>query len=102
MVVAQTGERDVYRMVDLWKPAADVVTPGSAPPPVVPTSFGAVAMMICYDVEFPEWVMLPALAGADVLAVQTNWPAEPVPPGEHPILTSNVQVAAFANRMFIA
>ena len=59
-------------------------------------------MMICYDVEFPEWVRLPALAGADLLAVPTNWPAEPIPAGERPMVTANVQVAAFANRMFIA
>ncbi len=59
-------------------------------------------MMICYDVEFPEWVRLPALAGAEVLAVPTNWPADTVPAGERPIVTTNVQVAAFANRMFIA
>jgi predicted amidohydrolase len=68
----------------------------------VTTEFGAIAMMICYDVEFPEWVRLPALAGADLLAVPTNWPAEPVPPGERPMVVTNVQAAAFANRMFIA
>jgi predicted amidohydrolase len=60
--------------------------------------------MICYDVEFPEWVRLPALAGADLLAVPTNWPADPVPPppGERPNVVTNVQAAAYANRMFIA
>jgi predicted amidohydrolase len=69
---------------------------------VVATEFGRIAMMICYDVEFPEWVRLPALAGADLLAVPTNWPAEPVPPGERPMVVANVQAAAYANRMFIA
>ena len=44
----------------------------------------------------------PALAGADLLAVPTNWPAEPVPPGERPMVVANVQAAAFANRMFVA
>jgi 5-aminopentanamidase len=102
MLVDPAGVRAVYRKAHLWDAEVDFFTPGSAPPPVVPTSYGAIAMMICYDVEFPEWVRLPALAGADVLAVPTNWPAEPVPPGERPIVTSNVQVAAFANRMFIA
>jgi 5-aminopentanamidase len=69
---------------------------------VVDTEFGRVAVMICYDAEFPEWVRLPALAGADLLAVPTNWPAEPVPPGERPMVVANVQAAAFANRMFVA
>jgi len=34
--------------------------------------------------------------------VPTNWPAEPVPPGERPMVVANVQAQAFANRMFIA
>jgi predicted amidohydrolase len=96
------GVRAVYRKVHLWDAESDFFVPGSAPPPVVPTEFGAIAVMVCYDVEFPEWVRLPALAGADLLAVPTNWPAEPVPPGERPMVVANVQAAAFANRMFVA
>lgn len=102
MLVDSSGPRAVYRKVHLWHAEADFFTPGSAEPPVVDTKFGRVAMMICYDVEFPEWVRLPALAGAELLAVPTNWPAEGVPAGERPIVTVNVQVAAFANRMFVA
>jgi predicted amidohydrolase len=96
------GVRAVYRKVHLWDAESDFFVPGSAPSPVVATEFGAIAVMICYDVEFPEWVRRPALAGADLLAVPTNWPAEPVPPGERPMVVANVQAAAFANRMFIA
>jgi 5-aminopentanamidase len=96
------GVRAVYRKAHLWDAESDFFVPGSAPPPVVTTEFGAIALMICYDVEFPEWVRRPALAGADLLAVPTNWPAEPVPPGERPNVVTNVQAAAFANRMFIA
>jgi predicted amidohydrolase len=96
------GVRAVYRKAHLWDAESDFFVPGAAPPPVVATEFGRIAMMICYDVEFPEWVRLPALAGADLLAVPTNWPAEPVPPGERPMVVANVQAAAYANRMFIA
>jgi predicted amidohydrolase len=96
------GVRSVYRKVHLWDAESDFFATGSAPPPVVDTQYGRIAMMICYDVEFPEWVRQPALAGADLLAVPTNWPAEPVPPGERPIVVANVQAAAFANHMFIA
>ena len=102
MLVDSDGVQAVYRKAHLWDAEADVFTPGSQPPPVVKTTFGTISMMICYDVEFPEWVRLPALAGAELLAVPTNWPAEQVPAGERPIVTTNVQVAAFANRMFIA
>jgi predicted amidohydrolase len=102
MLVDPAGVRAVYRKAHLWDAEADFFTPGDRPPPVVGTSYGSIAMMICYDVEFPEWVRLPALGGADLLAVPTNWPAEAVPAGERPIVTANVQVAAFANRMFVA
>jgi 5-aminopentanamidase len=96
------GPRAVYRKAHLWDAESDFFTPGTQPPPVVDTAFGKIGMMICYDVEFPEWVRHPALAGADLLAVPTNWPAEPVPPGERPNVVVNVQGAAFANRMFVA
>jgi 5-aminopentanamidase len=96
------GVRAVYRKAHLWDAESDFFVPGSAPPPVVDTQYGRIAMMICYDVEFPEWVRQPALAGADLLAVPTNWPAEPVPPGERPMVVANVQTAAYANHMFIA
>lgn len=102
MLVDDSGLRAVYRKAHLWHAEADFFIPGAEEPPVVDTKFGRVAMMICYDVEFPEWVRLPALAGAELLAVPTNWPAERVPAGERPMVTVNVQVAAFANRMFVA
>lgn len=102
MLVDPSGVRAVYRKAHLWDAEADVFTPGEHAPPVVETGYGRIAVMICYDVEFPEWVRLPALAGAELLAVPTNWPAEPVPAGERSILTANIQVAAFANRMFVA
>src|SRR5215472_2099994 len=62
------GIRAVYRKAHLWDAEADFFAPGDAPPPVVATRFGRIAMMICYDAEFPEWVRRPALAGADLLA----------------------------------
>jgi predicted amidohydrolase len=102
VLVDAGGMRAVYRKAHLWDAESDFFVPGTEPPPVVDTEFGRIAMMVCYDVEFPEWVRLPALAGADLLAVPTNWPAEPVPPGERPMVVANVQAAAFANRMFIA
>jgi 5-aminopentanamidase len=102
MLVDASGVREVYRKAHLWDAEVDFFVPGDQPPPVIDTRFGRLSMMICYDVEFPEWVRLPALAGAELLAVPTNWPSEPKPAGERPIVTVNVQVASFANRMFIA
>jgi len=96
------GLRAVYRKVHLWDAEQDVFVPGESPAPVVDTAIGRVAMMVCYDLEFPEWVRSVGLAGADVLAVSTNWPASPVPEGERPVLVAHAQVAAASNRMFVA
>jgi len=79
-----------------------VFTPGDAPPPVVSLPFGRAGLMICYDLEFPEWVRLAALGGADLLAAPVNWPAMPVPAGERPCDVIRVQADACVNGMFIA
>ena len=102
LLVGPDGARAVYRKAHLWDAEADFFVPGDADPPVVDTAYGRIGVVICYDAEFPEWVRRPALAGADLLAVPTNWPAEPVPGGERPMVVVNVQAAAFANRMFVA
>ena len=96
------GTRAIYRKAHLWDAEQDVFTPGDHEPPVVDTAYGRIGVMVCYDAEFPEWVRKPALAGADLLAVPTNWPAEPRPAGERPMVVLNVQAAASANRIFIA
>jgi predicted amidohydrolase len=64
--------------------------------------FGRAALMICYDLEFPEWVRLAALAGADLVAAPVNWPAMPVPAGERPCDVVRVQAGACVNGVFIA
>jgi predicted amidohydrolase len=101
-IIDPGGTRAVYRKAHLWDAEQDVFTPGDREPPVVDTACGRIGVMVCYDAEFPEWIRKPALAGADLLAVPTNWPAEPRPAGERPMVVLNVQAAASANRIFIA
>jgi len=101
-VVAGDEILAVYRKVHLWDAEKLVFTPGDGPPPVVGLPFGRVALMICYDLEFPEWVRLAALGGADLVAAPVNWPAMPVPAGERPADVVRVQAEAGMNRVFIA
>ncbi|HEY6311327.1 MAG TPA: nitrilase-related carbon-nitrogen hydrolase [Streptosporangiaceae bacterium] len=96
------GLRCVYRKAHLWDKERLWFSPGSTAPPVVPTQFGRIAVMICYDLEFPEWVRLPALDGAQLLCAPVNWPAFPRPDGERPAEIVRVQADAAVNRMFIA
>jgi predicted amidohydrolase len=101
MIDAQ-GLRAVYRKAHLWDAEKDIFSPGNDAPPVIDTVHGRIGMLICYDLEFPEWVRLPALAGADLLCAPVNWPDGPRPPTERPAEVVRVQANASINRMFIA
>jgi predicted amidohydrolase len=102
VLVDPAGPRAVYRKAHLWGDEPDHFVPGQDPPPVIGTAIGRVGLLICYDAEFPEWVRLAALKGADILAIPANWPAGPSPVGERNVLVVNVQAAAYANRVFVA
>lgn len=100
VIVDRTGVRAVYRKVHLWHDEADSFLPGDQAPPVVETAAGRIATMVCYDLEFPEWVRVAALAGADVLAVPTNWPLEPSA-APFPLEVVRAQAGASINRMAV-
>ncbi len=103
-VVDASGTRAVYRKAHLWNAEKEIFTPGDGAPPVVELPFGNVGLMICYDLEFPEWVRLAALRGADIMAARVNWPAAaaPAPPGERPAEVVSAQAAASVNGVFVA
>lgn len=97
------GVRAVYRKTHLWDRETLFFTPGDHLPPVVDTPHGRIGVLICYDLEFPEMPRGLALAGADLIAVPTNWPlTEDGPPGERPAEIIQAQAAARANGLFIA
>jgi len=96
------GDLILYRKVHLWNAEKRIFTAGCKPPPVIDTRFGKIAVMICYDQEFPEWVRLAALAGADLIAMPVNWPDSARPDNERPMEIVRVQANAAVNRLFIA
>ncbi|MFD7549772.1 nitrilase-related carbon-nitrogen hydrolase [Streptomyces sp. NPDC059816] len=103
VLVDATGLRAAYRKAHLWNGEKTWgFTPGDAPPPVVDTAHGRIGFMVCYDLEFPEWVRLAALAGAELLCGPVNWPLYPRPEGERPGEVVRVQADAAVNRMFVA
>ncbi|NIZ92143.1 nitrilase-related carbon-nitrogen hydrolase [Kineococcus rubinsiae] len=101
-VVDATGVLAVYRKVHLWDREKLVFTAGTAVPPVVETVHGRIAVIVCYDLEFPEWTRTAALAGADLIAVPTNWPLFPRPAGEHAAEVVIAMGTARLNRVAIA
>jgi predicted amidohydrolase len=90
------GVRAVYRKLHLWDNEHAIFTAGSQAAPVIETRVGRIGVVICYDLEFPELTRSVALAGAQLLAVPTNWPLFPRPDGERP---SEVTIAMATGRM---
>jgi 5-aminopentanamidase len=100
-IVDHRGVLAVYRKAHLWDRERLVFAAGSSAPPVVETEVGRISTVICYDLEFPEWVRLPALAGAQLVAAPVNWPDSARPPGERPGEVIRVQADASVNRVCV-
>jgi len=101
-VVDGSGVIAVYRKLHLWNDEARWFTPGSEPAPVVDTVHGRIGVGVCYDIEFPELTRGLALAGADLIALPTNWPRETAGPPEEPMLQLIARATAYLNRVFVA
>jgi predicted amidohydrolase len=74
VVIDATGVRATYRKLHRFLDEQDWFAAG-AETVVVETSWGRLGVLICYDLWFPEVARSLALAGADVIAVPTNWVA---------------------------
>ena len=101
-VLLHQGRRVSYRKVHLWDREKLFFTPGTAAAPVVDTAHGRIAMMVCYDLEFPEYTRSVGLRGAALLAVPTNWPYLDRPDGWPAPEVVLAMAAARVNRMAVA
>jgi 5-aminopentanamidase len=91
-----------YRKVHLWGAEKRAFVPGDDPPLVLDTSAGRLGVMVCYDLEFPEWVRLAAEAGAELLAVPVNWPLRPDGDPRRPFEVLKARAAAVTYRVNLA
>ncbi len=91
-----------YRKTHLWDREKLIFTPGDALPPVIKTKHGAIAVMICYDLEFGELTRRVALDEAELIAAPVNWPLFPRPEGEHPGEVITAMSTARTNKVAIA
>jgi predicted amidohydrolase len=101
-VVDPTGLRGVYRKAHLWDSENAVFDRADDLPLLVDTEHGRIGVMVCYDIEFPEWVRAVALAGADLLCAPVNWPLLPRPDGERPTEMVRAMAGAGMNRLPVA
>lgn len=74
VVVGPDGVLATYRKLHLYHDEQSWFEPGTELP-VVDLPFGRVGMIICFDLWFPEPARALALAGAEIIAVPTNWVA---------------------------
>jgi len=74
VLIGPEGPLATYRKLHLFNNEKSWFEPG-ADLPLVELPFGKVGMIICFDLWFPEPVRALALAGAELIAVPTNWVA---------------------------
>lgn len=72
-------------------------TPGDTGFQVWETTIGRIGIEICYDLRFPEGMRVLALAGADIVALPTNWPD-----GSQNAPAFVTRTRALENRVFVA
>jgi predicted amidohydrolase len=101
-VVDRGGVIAVYRKTHLWDREKLLFTPGDALPRVVKTQHGAIAVMVCYDLEFGELTRLAAVQGAELIVAPVNWPLFPRPEGERPGEVITAMSTARTNKIAVA
>ncbi len=74
VLIGASGRMATYRKLHLYYDEQSWFQPGDELP-IVDLPFGRVGMIICFDLWFPEPARALALAGAEIIAVPTNWVA---------------------------
>jgi predicted amidohydrolase len=101
-ILDHTGLLAVYRKIHLWDQEKLFFSAGSEAPPILDTRVGRLAVVICYDLEFPELTRAVALAGADLIAAPTNWPLADKPVAERAGVVGIAMATARVNGVAIA
>ncbi|OBF35156.1 hydrolase [Mycobacterium sp. ACS1612] len=102
VMVDAGGVVATYRKTHLWDREKLIFTPGGVLPPVTKTRHGAIAVMVCYDIEFGELTRRVALDGAELIAAPVNWPLFPRPEGERPGEVITAMSTARTNKIAVA
>jgi len=101
IIIDQSGVRGWYAKAHLFGDESKFFKAGDSGPLVIETALGKIATMVCYDIEFPEWVRIAMLNGAQLLALPTNWPWIGQTPTQPPMEVVRVQAAASQNKLII-
>lgn len=102
LAMDRDGVIATYRKTHLWDREKLVFTRGAQLPSVLRTRHGAIAVMVCYDLEFGEVTRQVAIDGVELIAAPVNWPAFPRPEGERPGEVITAMSTARLNRIAVA
>jgi predicted amidohydrolase len=91
-----------YRKTHLWDREKLIFTRGGELPQVLRTRYGAIAVMVCYDLEFGEVTRRVAIDGVELIVAPVNWPLFPRPEGERPGEVITAMSTARLNRIAVA
>ena len=101
VLVGPCGYIGKHRKLNLWDVDKLYFEPGDLGYQVFPTPLGRIAMLVCYDMWFPENFRILAAMGADLICCPTNWMRlsadQPLSMGSHMAMA-----AAGANHIYVA
>ena len=69
---------------------------------MVQTRHGRIGVGVCYDIEFPELTRGLALAGAELIALPTNWPREDSSAAAEPTPHLLARATAYFSHVYVA
>ncbi len=74
-VIIENGEiKTIYSKIHLFNTEKNYFEAGNKIPDIINTKYGKISTMICYDLEFPEFVRTLASKECELLCVPLNWP----------------------------
>ena len=100
IAVTPDGGNAIYRKCHLYGDLErKSFCAGSGMSPIVTVEGFRIGMLICYDVEFPEWARVLALEGVDLIAAPTALPRSDA---NSRVAQSVIRARALENGVFIA
>jgi predicted amidohydrolase len=104
ILFAPNGDLHVYRKTHLFGPEREIYSPGDRPV-VVDTPLGRLALTVCYDLMFPEYIRSLVLDGARVILNSTDWitnPWQTTMGWEESTVSSLARIRALENGVYVA
>jgi N-carbamoylputrescine amidase len=95
VLVVPGGYIGRYRKTHLWNTEKLWFTPGDEGFSLFDTRIGRIALLVCWDIWFPETARIVTQMGADIICIPTGWPIGRIAgPDEDTIIYADVDLTA--------